>query len=172
MRQSLSAISFSFFSQAVLRSFTIAHIHTYFSSFLFYRNCWRSNTIHWSQQVIRSRGSVTDILPGVISSPWILLREIYPNHDFPHDRLRDITHDSVRTGSTSVISPTTHRGLELTCGERFLSPSDLYKYRDQWIKKHWVHSTLSVLVLCIPLVTYTTAPVNLWGGRSWDLCFL
>ena len=68
-------------------------------------------------------GSVTNILSGVISSPRILLREIYPNRDFPHDHLRDITHDSIRTGSTSVISPTTHRGLELTWGER--------KYHDQ-----------------------------------------
>jgi hypothetical protein len=33
MRQSLSAITFFFFSQAILRSFTIAHIHTYFSRF-------------------------------------------------------------------------------------------------------------------------------------------
>jgi len=57
----------------------------------------------------------------VISSPRILLREIYPNRDFPHDHLRDITHDSVRTGSTSVILPTTHRGLEFTWG-RVSSP--------------------------------------------------
>ena len=71
---------------------------------------------------------VTDILSGVISSPRISLREIYPNYDIPHDRLRDITHDS-ETGSTSVISPTTHRGLEFTWGESFLSlPPRLYKY--------------------------------------------
>ena len=127
MRQSLSAITFSFFSQAVLRSFTIAHIHTYFSSFLSYRNFWRSNTIHWSQQVIRSRGSVTDILSGVISSPRILLREIYPNYDIPprpstgyHPRLRDrfhlrdITHDS--------------SWARVYLGREFPLPPDLYKY--------------------------------------------
>ena len=143
MRQSLSAITFSFFSQAVLRSFTIAHIHTYFSSFLSYRNFWRSNTIHWSQQVIRSRGSVTDIFRGdLISSDPLYGRSILTTTSptTAYGISPTTTHVSVETGSTSVISPTTHRGHEFTWGESFLSPPTCINTRDPWIKKPRVHS--------------------------------
>jgi hypothetical protein len=43
------------------------------------------------------KGECYGYFTGVISSPRILLREIYANYDVPHDRLRDITHDYART---------------------------------------------------------------------------
>ena len=59
------------------------------------------------------------------------------------------TYVSVETGSTSVISPTTHRGHEFTWGESFLYPR-LYKYPWSMNKQiPWVHS--------IPLCSRTLA---------------
>ena len=70
----------------------------------------------------------------VISSSRILLQEIYPNYDVPHDRLRippTTTHVPGETSSTSVISPTTHRGLELTWGRVSSPPPTCINTHDQ-----------------------------------------
>ena len=74
---------------------------------------------------------VKDILSGVISSPRILLREIYPNYDVPHDRLRDITHDYARTrGDRFHLRDITHDSswARVYLGREFPLPPDLYKY--------------------------------------------
>ena len=88
------------------------------------------------------RGKASFYFMRVISSPQIFLREIYFNRDFPmttygyHPRLctywfhlHDIIHDS--SWSRTYL------------GERN-SPPDLYKYRDQSIKKPQVYSTFSL----------------------------
>ena len=69
-----------------------------------------------------------DILSGVISSPRILSREIYPNCS-KTETSPTTPYVPVKTGSTSVVSPMTHRGLRDYLGECFPSPLDLYKYR-------------------------------------------
>jgi len=68
---------------------------------------------------------------GVISSPRIPLREIYPNYDIPHDRLRDITHDYARPrGDRFHLSDITHDSswTRVHLGRQFPLPPDLYKY--------------------------------------------
>jgi len=77
---------------------------------------------------------VTDILSEVISSPWILLREIYPNYDVPHDRLRDITHDYARTrGDRFHLRDITHNSswARVYLGREFPLPPTCINTRDQ-----------------------------------------
>ena len=69
--------------------------------------------------------AVTDIFRGdLISSDFLYGRSILTTTSptTAYGISPTTTHVPVETGSTSVISPTTHRGHEFTWGESFLSP--------------------------------------------------
>jgi len=91
----------------------------------------------------------------VISSSRILLQEIYPNYDVPHDRLRDITHDYARTrGDRFHLRDITHDSswARVYLGREFPLPADLYKYS-------WSMNKEAPSSFCFSLFSYFGIPL-------------
>jgi hypothetical protein len=68
---------------------------------------------------LAANGAVTDILSGMISSPRILSQD----NNSKTETSPTTPYVPMKIGSTSMTSPTTHRGFVITWGKSFPSPS-------------------------------------------------
>jgi hypothetical protein len=115
------------------------------------------------KQAIRSRASVMNILSGVISSPRILSRKIYPNSSRTETSPM-IPYVSVKIDSTSVTSPWLIVGFVITWG-RVSPPPSTCITTNQWIKNHTPSSFTSSLFSRTLYCTRNS--VEAWCTRHW-----